>query len=48
MEIEFLKDTAKLLEDNLNKAINEIAKDNKNLVEATNTIKVLELEIIKL
>ncbi|VVC35378.1 Hypothetical protein CINCED_3A004784 [Cinara cedri] len=48
MEIEFLKDTTKTLEDNLNKALNEIANDNKNIVEATNTIKILELEIIKL
>lgn len=48
MEIEFLKDTVKSLEDNLNKALNEIAQNNKNIAEATNTIKTLELENIKL
>jgi len=48
MEIAFLKDTAKSLENHLDSAINEIALDNKHIVEATDKIKTLEMEISKL
>lgn len=48
MEITFLKDTTKSLENHLNKAINEISEDKKNLLNATDKIKSLEMEISKL
>lgn len=48
MEIVFLKDTKKSLENNLNKAINEISENNRIILSATDRIKTLELEISKL
>lgn len=48
MEITFLNDKIKSLENNLNRAINEIGEDNANILEATDKIKVLEMEISKL
>lgn len=48
MEIQFLKDTSKSLENNLDKAITEIAENNETIVAATDRIKTLEMEISKL
>jgi hypothetical protein len=48
MEIQFLKDTIKSLENNLNKSIAEIAENNETIVTATDRIKTLEMEISKL
>jgi len=48
MEIAFLKDTTKSLENHLNKAINEISENNRNILSAADRIKTLELEISKL
>lgn len=48
MEIAFLKDTTKSLENHLNKAIHEITENNGIILESSNKIKTLELEISKL
>lgn len=48
MEITFLNDTIKSLENNLKRATNEIAKNNETIVEATGRIKYLEIELSKL
>ncbi|XP_060842329.1 putative leucine-rich repeat-containing protein DDB_G0290503 isoform X4 [Rhopalosiphum padi] len=48
MEIAFLKDTTKSLENHLNKAINEISENNGIILGASDRIKTLELEISKL
>lgn len=48
MEIAFLKDTTKSMENHLNKAIHEISENNRIILEASNKIKTLELEISKL
>ncbi|XP_026809526.1 tropomyosin-like [Rhopalosiphum maidis] len=48
MEIAFLKDTTKSLENHLNKAINEISENNGIILGASDKIKTLELEISKL
>lgn len=48
MEIKFLKDTSKSLENNLNKAITEIAENSETIVTAADRIKTLEMEISKL
>lgn len=48
MEISFLRDTIKSLENNLNQSIIEIANDNENIVSATDTIKTLEMKISKM
>ncbi|XP_022178218.1 myosin-1-like isoform X2 [Myzus persicae] len=48
MEITFLKDTTKSLENHLNKAIHEISENNGIILESSNRIKTLELEISKL
>lgn len=47
-EITFLKDTVKSLESHLNRAINEIAESSKNHIQATDRIKMLEMENSKL
>lgn len=48
MEIDFLTDMTKSLETHLNKALNQIAEDNVRIVEATDKIKTLEMEISKM
>jgi len=48
MEIAFLKDTKKSLENHLNKAINEISENNRIILSAADRIKTLELKISKL
>lgn len=48
MEISFLRNTTKSLENNLNQAIIEIAEDNENIVAAKDIIKTLEIKISKL
>lgn len=48
MEITFLKDMVKSLETHLNRAMNEISEYNIHIVEATDKIKSLEIEISKL
>ncbi|XP_060871625.1 putative leucine-rich repeat-containing protein DDB_G0290503 [Metopolophium dirhodum] len=48
MEIAFLKDTTKSLENHLNIAIHEISENNGIILELSDRIKTLELEISKL
>lgn len=48
MEITFLKDTTKSLENHLNKAINEISENKIIILNKADRIKTLELEISKL
>lgn len=48
METKFLENTISTLENHLKKAMNEIALDNENIINATDKIKSLELEICKL
>lgn len=48
MEISFLNDTIKSLENNLKRATDEISKNNETIVKATDRIKYLEIEISKL
>ncbi|XP_029342112.1 putative leucine-rich repeat-containing protein DDB_G0290503 [Acyrthosiphon pisum] len=48
MEIAFLKDTTKSLENHLNIAIHEISENNGIILESSDRIKTLELEISKL
>jgi len=48
MEIAFLKDATKSLENHLNIAIHEISESNGIILESSDRIKTLELEISKL
>jgi len=48
MEIAFLKDTTKSLENHLNKAINEISEKNLTILKSSDRINTLELENSKL
>lgn len=48
MEIAFLKDTKTSLENHLKEALNEIALKNEALVDTTNEVKSMEIELSKL